>query len=136
MITTTVLLGFMTHHYISPELDYCNAINDYGTIQNTYAVVLREGKEMGAGVIAGKDSSCGDIAGPVFTLRVSKNVRAVVGGYNTNVESFNKRKMIPPEIRGITPVVGIDYSIPLTKKVSLDTIVALGVITHAISYKF
>ena len=136
MLTTTVLLGFMTHHYINPELNYCNTINDVGTIQNTYVVALREGKEIGAGAIVGKDSSCADIAGPVLTLRLNKKMRIVAGGYNTNVESFNKRKMIPPEIRGITPVLGIDYSIPITNKISFDTIVAIGIITHAISYRF
>jgi hypothetical protein len=88
------------------------------------------------GVIAGKDSACGDIVGPIGAVSVTESVQVVVGAYNTNTKKFADRGIQAPSLAGATPVLGFDYSIPLTKRVFLDTIVSLGVITHAIRVTF
>ncbi len=135
-LTTSVLLGLMTHHYVGSSLPYCNTINNWGTIQNPYAVVMVGDDRIRGGLIAGKDSACGDIVGPVGALSIIDSVQIVMGAYNTNTKKFADRGIQVPSIGGMTPVLGLDYSIPITKRLFLDTIVSLGVITHAIRVTF
>lgn len=135
-LTTSVLLGLMTHHYVGSNLPYCNTINNWGTIQNSYVVVMTGNDNVRGGLIAGKDSACGDIVGPIGAVSVTKSMQVVVGAYNTNTKKFTDRGIQAPSVGGMTPVLGLDYSIPLTKRVFFDTIVSLGVITHAIRVTF
>lgn len=135
-MTASILLGFLTHHYIGHNLNYCNSINSYGTIHNPYAVVLVGNKKNKLGFIKGKDSACGDIFGPVGSIGLSDNVDFVAGGYNTNFKEFEKLGTKPPSINGITPVLGLNYKIPITNNIKLNNIISIGIITHAISIDF
>ena len=128
----SLLLGGITHHYIGSSLPYCNTINDYGTIQHGYVAAMAGNADVQIGVLAGKDSACGDIVGPIASVSISKNLSAVVGGYNTNFKEFYDRGIAPPNIDGVTPIAGLSYAIPITDNVSFDTTVSIGIITHAI----
>lgn len=128
----SLLLGGLTHHYIGSSLPYCNTVNDLGTIQHAYAAGMIGNKNFQAGIIMGKDSACGNIAGPITSTRINKNFAVVLGGYNTNYNDFRKRGIEPPSIKGITPIAGLDYSIHITNNISLDTVVSIGIITHGI----
>lgn len=92
------------------------------------------------GVLTGRDSVCGRIVGPISSFRISENVDFMLGGYNTNFNSFKARGIEPSSIYGITPVVGLDFKIPLIKtdtfRVDLDNLVSVGIVTHAISVSF
>ena len=92
------------------------------------------------GVLAGTDSVCGRILGPISSFRVSENVDLMLGGYNTNISNFKARGIEPPSFYGITPVAGLDFKIPLIKtntyQVNLDNLVSVGIVTHAISVSF
>jgi hypothetical protein len=44
--------------------------------------------------------------------------------------------MKPPFINGITPVLGVNYKIPLTNNIKLNNVISIGIITHAISIDF
>jgi hypothetical protein len=132
----SILLGGITHHYIGSNFNYCNKINNYGTIANPYAVVLAGDENKKLGAILGKDSACGNIFGPMSSIRLSNNIDFIAGFYNTNKEKFEKIGLVSPSIYGVTPVVGANYKIPITKKVSLNNIISIGVITHAISFNF
>jgi len=137
---TTLLLGGITHHYIATDLNYCNQINEVGTIQNNYVGALVGSKGLQIGLIMGKDSACGDIVGPIASLNVNDSFSFIVGGYNTNHKKFYDRDITPITSGNITPVLGIDYKIPLYKKndtiIALDNIVSFGIITHAITISF
>jgi hypothetical protein len=36
----SLMLGGLTHHFISPNLDYCGLVNNVGTVRNEYLVGL------------------------------------------------------------------------------------------------
>ena len=137
---TTLLLGGITHHYLAHDLNYCNLINEIGTIQNNYVGVLMGSKDLQFGLMAGKDSACGDIVGPIASFNVNDRFSFIVGGYNTNHQKFYDRGIIPVTSGDITPLLGIDYKIPLYKNnntiIALDNIISLGIITHAITISF
>lgn len=136
----TLILGGITHHYMAPNLNYCNLINNSGTIKNNYAIAMVGDKSAKIGVIKGKDSACGDIFGAIGSLRISQQVDFMIGGYNTNFKAFQERNMIPPSIGGITPVFGLNFKIPLYKNkntaVEINNLVSIGIVTHAISFTF
>lgn len=136
----TLMLGGITHHFISPNLNYCGLINDVGTIRNEYVVGLVGNELAKVGFIKGKDSACANIFGTVGTVRITDNLDFIVGGYNTNYREFKSRKIDPPSIDGVTPIVGLNLKLPLfktpTTSVSLDNIVSMGIISHAISFTF
>jgi hypothetical protein len=135
----TLIYGGITHHYLASNLPYCNRINNVGTIHNEY-VIMMIGNKNKIGVLKGKDSACGDIVGPISSFQISENVDFMLGGYNTNFDKFRKIGIEPPSYNGITPVIGFDFKIPVYKKdnfkVSLDNLVSIGIITHAISVSF
>lgn len=133
---TTILLGGLTHHFLGSNLPYCNRINNFGSIVNPYAVVMRGTEDLKAGFILGTDSACGSIVGPVSSFKLSDNVDFIAGVYNTNFREFNKLGIEPPSIAGLTPVLGINYKVKLNKTLSLDNIVSIGIISHAISFSF
>lgn len=133
---TTILLGGLTHHYIGSNLPYCNRINSVGTITNPYVVVMNGTETAKAGFIFGVDSACGTIAGPVSSFKLSENVDFIAGAYNTNFKQFRDLGIEPPTFAGITPVIGINYKLRLSDRVSLDNIVSFGIISHAISLSF
>lgn len=137
---TTLLLGGITHHYFGHDLNYCNLINDVGTIQNNYVGVLVGSKDFQFGMIAGKDSACGDIVGPIASFNVNDRFSFIAGGYNTNHQKFDNRGINPVTSGDITPVLGFDYKIPLYKSdkttISLDNIISIGIITQAITFSF
>lgn len=135
-MTASILLGFLTHHYIGSNLNYCNSINSYGTIHNPYVVAMVGISDYKLGFIKGKDSACGDIFGPVSSFKLRDNLDFIAGGYNTNFEEFERLGTKPPSISGITPVLGLNYKIPLTNNINLNNIVSIGIITHAISVDF
>jgi len=136
----SLLYGGITHHYLGSSLPYCNRINNAGTIQHEYVVALVGDSTQKFGLIAGKDSACGAILGPVASFAVSNYVDFVVGGYNTNFQKFKKINIEPPSMFGVTPIVGMDFKIPLYKSesvdIGLDNIVSFGIITHAIRFDF
>lgn len=137
---TTLLLGGITHHYLAHDLNYCNLINEVGTIQNNYVGVLIGNEDIQLGMIAGKDSACGNIMGPIASFNFNDRYSFIVGGYNTNHEAFYNRGIIPITSGDITPIIGIDYKIPLYEsnktKIALDNIMSIGIITHAITISF
>lgn len=133
---TTILLGGLTHHFLGSSLPYCNRINNFGSIVNPYAVVMRGTEDLKAGFILGTDSACGSIVGPVSSFKLSDNVDFIAGAYNTNFKEFNKLGIEPPSIAGLTPIVGINYKVKLNKTLSLNNIVSVGIISHAISFSF
>lgn len=136
----SILYGGITHHFINHDLPYCNRINNVGSIHNEYVVALVGDDAVKVGAIAGKDSACGNIVGPVFTININESFDFVFGGYNTNTEKFHKLGMEPPSAMGVTPIVGIDYKLSLYKgdnfELGLDTIVSYGIITHAFRVNF
>jgi len=137
---TTLLLGGITHHYIAHDLNYCNLINDVGTIQNDYIGVLVGSKKFQAGFIKGKDSACGDILGPMASYNFNKNFSFIIGGYNTNHKKFYDRNIVPITSGEITPIIGLDYKIPLYESnevtISLDNVISFGILTQGITFTF
>ena len=135
-----LILGGITHHYLAHNLPYCNTVNSIGTIKNPYAIVMAGDEDAKIGFLKGKDSVCGDIYGPISSFKLSDNFDFILGGYNTNFKEFNNRGITPPSIGGVTPVVGLNYSIPLVQngkfKTSLDTMFSFGIITHGIKFSF
>lgn len=132
----SLLYGGITHHYLASNLPYCNRINSVGSIHNEYVIGLIGDDFFKIGALVGKDSACGNIAGPVSTFKLNNHLDFVLGGYNTNTEKFHKLGIEPPSIYGITPIVGLDLKIPITKNISIDNIVSYGIITHAIRINF
>ena len=136
----SILLGGLTHPYINSHLNYCNTVNSYGSIQNNYVVAIAGDRGKKLGFILGKDSACGNIFGPVSSFNISGNLDFVLGGYNTNFKEFDKLRIKPSSIFGITPIVGLNYKVDLYRhnnfEVKLDNIVSLGIITHAVSFNF
>jgi hypothetical protein len=134
----SLLYGGITHHYLASSLPYCNRINDnsFGTIHNEYVIGLIGNEKSKIGLISGKDSACGNILGPITTTKISKNIDFVLGGYNTNFKKFHELGIQPPSFNGITPVVGFDYRIKLTKNISIDNLISLGIITHSLRVDF
>lgn len=133
---TTILLGGITHHYLGSSLPYCNTINNVGTIVNPYIVTMSGTNKAKVGFIAGTDSACGRITGPVASFNLASNLDFIVGGYNTNFKEFNDIGIKPISIKGITPILGLNYKIPLTNNISLDNIISVGIVSHAISFSF
>lgn len=136
----SVTYGGITHHYIAPSLPYCNRINSVGTIYNEYVIGMAGSEKFRLGMIWGKDSACGSIAGPITATKVFKNVDFMLGAYNTNFDNFYELGINPPSIKGYTPVAGLNFKINLyntkTYKINLDNLISLGIITHAISINF
>lgn len=136
----SLIYGGITHHYLSKDLPYCNKIGGVGTIHNEYIIAMAGDKDFKLGVLSGKDSACGSIFGPISAIGLSDNIDLMVGGYNTNFKKFKDRGIEPPSIRGVTPVVGLDFKIPIYEsgntKFSIDTLVSVDVITHAINFTF
>lgn len=136
----SLILGGITHHYLGHNLPYCNTINSVGTIKNPYAIVMAGNKNAKIGFLKGKDSVCGDIYGPISSFRLSGSFDFILGWYNTNFKKFNDRGIVPPSIGGVTPVVGFNYSLPLYQgkivRASFDTLLSVGIITHAIKFTF
>jgi len=132
----SLILGGITHHFIGSNLPYCNRINDFGTIHNEYVVVMAGSSEAKVGFIKGKDSACGDILGPISSFKMSDNIDFILGGYNTNFKDFEKLGIIPFSVGSITPVMGIDYKIPITKNLEIHNIISFGIISHAIGLSF
>ncbi len=133
---TTILLGGITHHYLGSNLPYCNRVNSFGTIVNPYIVAMSGTDKVKAGFILGTDSACGSIVGPVSSFKLSENVDFIAGAYNTNFKEFNKLGIEPPSIAGLTPILGVNYKIKLNETLSLDNIISVGIISHAISFSF
>lgn len=136
----TVMYGGITHHYVSPKLNYCNTVNNYGSIHNQYTAVLVGNDSLRAGVIKGKDSVCADIFGLIGSKQIKKNVDLVIGGYNTNFEEFRNKEIEPPSVLGITPIVGANFKLPIYQspkyKIELNNLVSIGIITHSLSVSF
>lgn len=132
----SLLYGGITHHYLAHNLPYCNTVNNYGSIHNEYVIGMVGNKDFKIGVLSGKDSACGTIFGPISSFTISDNFEFVAGGYNTNFEKFRKLGIEPPSFGGITPVVGLDYRIKLTKNISIDNLISVGIITHALRLDF
>ena len=132
----SILQGGITHHYTAPNLNYCNTINNVGSIYNQYTIVMVGSKNAKVGFLKGKDSVCANIAGPISSFRISNNVDFMLGGYNANSNAFRKRNMVPIEFGGVTPVVGFNFKIPITKSIEINNLVSIGIVTHAISVSF
>lgn len=132
----TLIYGGITHHYLSSNLPYCNRINNLGTIANPYVVVMGGNDNVKAGFILGTDSACGAIAGPVSSLRLSDNLDFIIGAYNTNFRKFEELGIQPPTIAGLTPIIGLNYKIPITKNINLENIFSFGIISQALSVSF
>jgi hypothetical protein len=136
----SLLYGGITHHFIGSNLNYCNSINSYGTIHNEYLIAMAGNKSTKIGIIKGKDSACGNILGPISSFSLSSNFEFVLGGYNTNFKDFEKLGIRPPSIAGFTPVIGLDFRLPLYEsenvKFSIDNLVSMGIITHALRVDF
>lgn len=133
---TSILLGGLTHHYMLPKGNYCNTINSNGSIVNLYTIVMAGSATLKTGVILGTDSVCAPIYGSVSSINVYKNLDFMIGGYNANTSEFLNRKLKPTSIHGITPLIGFDYRIKLYKNITLDTLVSVGIVTHALRIDF
>jgi len=136
----SILYGGITHHYTAPKLNYCNTINNVGTIHNEYVIAMAGTRDFKLGFLKGKDSACAPIMGPIASFNVFENIDFIAGGYNTNFNAFKKREMSPPSFNGITPVIGLNFKIPLIRQdnfeVNVDNLVSFGIITHALSISF
>lgn len=132
----SLIYGGITHHYMAPKLNYCNTINNVGTIHNEYVIAMAGNDKAKIGILKGKDSACGNIIGPISSFNLSDNVDFMLGGYNTNFKTFEKRGIVPPSFGGITPVVGLNFKIPITDNIKINNLVSIGIITHAISVEF
>lgn len=136
----SLIYGGITHHFIGSNLTYCNNINNYGSIHNEYIIAMAGTKSAKLGLIKGKDSACGNIIGPISSFSILDDVEFLVGGYNTNYKDFKKLGIRPPSIIGLTPILGLDFRIPLYEdkgiKFSIDNLVSLGIITHALRVDF
>ena len=134
----SLLYGGITHHYLASNLPYCNRIGGSlsGTIHNEYVIGLAGTKKYKIGAIAGKDSACGNIAGPISSVNIAENFDFIAGFYNTNFKEFNKLNIEPPSVLGVTPVIGIDYRIKLTNNISIDNLISFGIITHSLRVDF
>lgn len=132
----SILYGGITHHYIASNLPYCNRINNSGTIHNEYVIAMAGTKDFKLGLISGKDSACGNIFGPITSFTLSDSFEFVAGAYNTNFEKFRNLGIEPPSFNGMTPVVGIDYRVRLTKNISIDNLFSVGIITHSLRVDF
>ena len=136
----SIIYGGITHHYLSQDLPYCNLINKSGSIHNEYVIALAGTQNAKVGLLKGKDSACGDIFGPITSFTLSDNVEFLAGGYNTNYKEFHKLGIESPSFAGITPVLGFDFRLPLYKdddiKITLDNLVSVGIITHALRVDF
>lgn len=136
----SIIFGGITHHYILPTGNYCNRINNYGTIKNEYYIVMFGDNSSRIGFIKGKDSACGDIFGPVSTINMYKNIDIIFGAYNTNYKKFKDLGLEPPSVAGVTPILGLDFKIPLYEtmdfSVKLENVISIGIITHAVSFNF
>jgi len=141
-----LFFGGITHHYIASQLNYCNVINkSVGTIKHGYGAILIGNEKNRGGIIVGKDSACGNIYGGLGSFSsFKKNLNLIVGAYNVNRKEFYDRKITPFSVFGVTPIAGLNYKLPLYKKtykkrnlkISFDTIVSLGIITHGLSVTF
>jgi hypothetical protein len=136
----SLLYGGITHHYLASSLPYCNKINNHGSIHNEYVIALVGNKDRKFGLIGGKDSACGSIFGPISSFTVTEQIEFIAGGYNTNFNKFKKLNIEPPSIGGITPVVGLDFKLPIYKtetfKIGIDTLVSFGIVTHSLRIDF
>jgi len=134
----SLLYGGITHHYLASNLPYCNRIGGSlsGTIHNEYVIGLVGTKEYKIGAIAGKDSACANIAGPISSVNITEDFDFIAGFYNTNFKEFNKLNIEPPSVLGVTPVIGIDYRIKLTNNISIDNLISFGIITHSLRVDF
>jgi hypothetical protein len=133
---TTIILGGITHHYVGSSLPYCNRINNVGTIHNEYVVAMTGNSKSKIGFIKGKDSACGDIFGPISSFKMIDSVDFILGGYNTNFKDFKKLDIVPFSIGSVTPVVGFDYKIDITKNLQIHNIISFGIVSHAIGLSF
>jgi hypothetical protein len=136
----SLIAGGITHHYIASHLKYCNRINNSGTIVNEYFILSAGTEEGRLGLLKGKDSACGDIYGAMVFASVNPYLDFVVGGYNTNFDAFRRRKMHPVVESEITPVIGVNFRIPLyTSKdfsVNIENLISYGITTHGIGVTF
>lgn len=136
----SLIYGGITHHYMAPKLNYCNTINNVGTIHNEYVIAMAGSDKAKIGILKGKDSACGNIVGPISSFKVGEYTDFMIGGYNTNFNTFEKRGIVPPSIAGFTPVIGFDIKIPVITtddyQIVVDNLVSFGIITHAISINF
>jgi len=132
----SIMLGGLTHHYVGSNLNYCNKINNFGSIANPYVVVMAGNKNSKIGLITGKDSVCANIVGPISSFYIKENLDVIVGGYNVNRAEFKEREIQPFSISGFTPVLGINYKIPITKNISVNNLVSFGIITQSIGINF
>lgn len=138
----TLSMGLLTHHIIGADLDYCNQINNIGTISNTY-FTLTAGEEKGhVGVIAGQDSVCGNIFGGFGEYFLTKELGVVLGAYNTNTRRYNDRGINPLSIEGteITPILGLNYKISLHRNerygIILNNLVTPYILSSSIGIQF
>lgn len=136
----SLLYGGITHHFIGSNLNYCNEINNYGSIHNEYVIAMAGTKLAKLGLIKGRDSACGSILGPISSFSLYDNLELVLGGYNTNFKDFEKLRIRPPSIAGFTPVAGLDFRLPIYEseniKFSIDNLISVGIITHALRVDF
>ncbi len=136
----SLIYGGITHHLIASNLNYCNTINDYGTIHNEYFIGMTGNSKAKLGMILGKDSACGSIYGPISSFSIYKNLDFMIGGYNTNFKEFRDRNIEPLSVYNITPIIGIDYKIPIVKsdsfEINLHNLLSIGIVTHALSVDF
>jgi hypothetical protein len=136
----SLLYGGITNHFIGHDLNYCNKLNNIGTIHNEYVIAMVGDKNIQAGLIKGKDSVCSNITGPIASFRLDEDIRLIMGGYNTNVNDFKKRGIQPPNVGSFTPVIGIDYEIYLYKSNNFEVVahnlISLGITTHSIGVNF
>jgi hypothetical protein len=137
---STLIFGGITTHLIGSNLNYCNKLNNYGTIHNEYIIAMVGSNNTQFGVIKGRDSVCSNIIGPIGSIRLGKNFRFIAGGYNTNRKQFAERGIISPSVAGVTPVIGIDYEIHLYKSNNFEIVahnlVSFGITTHSIGVNF
>jgi hypothetical protein len=136
----SIIYGGITHHYLASSLPYCNRINNVGSIHNEYVIGMAGTEDFRMGILSGKDSACGNIVGPITATKIYENVDFMLGGYNTNFDDFHELGIKPPSIGGITPIVGLNFKIPVyedgTFKINLDNLISFGIVSHAISLNF
>jgi hypothetical protein len=142
MVEILALVGGITTHPLDPSKTsskYKNTIASNGTIVNPYSAVLAGNNKYKTGVLYGVDSLGGSIIGSISYISLHQNIGIVVGGYNYNKDLFESKGVVPPNIAGITPVIGFDFNFNIYKSraFSIESHNIISTITtHSLGVKF
>jgi len=142
MVEILALVGGITTHPLDSgniSSRYKNAIVSNGVIANPYSAVLAGNNKYKTGILYGVDSLGGSIIGSISHITLHQNIGIVLGGYNYNKDLFESKGVVPPNIAGITPVIGFDFNFNIYKSRSFSIEshnIISTITTHSVGVKF